>query len=425
MSPSLPLADNPRLLAVVPVARTATAVTLPGHLGEMMMQFDPNAATARYIDSLGPAALQKAHDYTVGKEWMLLWGFLVAALVTWLIIRSGLLDKLSAKFSKRSPNLQALTVSLVFLLMSFILTLPWTIYESWWRERSYGRTNQPFADWFGQSLIAVAISTVITAVLLVGVYWLIRKAGRWWWLWSGALVAIVFSVLILLSPILIEPLFNKYEPVPPGKVRDAVVAMAGRAGVPPERVFMFNGSRQSNNFTANAGGIGNTARVAISDVALKNASLDEVRAVTGHEIGHYVLKHTWWGILFYSVGAILLFWLSNLLFPRLARLFGTTDTIAEPRGVPILGFMISLLGLLSLPLANTFARTLESQADMYSLQTENRPDALSTSLVKTAEYRYPRPNAVEEFVFYDHPSVERRVRTAMEWKAKHPEPPTQ
>ena len=389
------------------------------------MPFDPNAATARYIDSLGPAALQKAHDYTVGKEWMLLWGFLVAALVTWLIIRSGVLDKLSAKFKKSDHNLRALSVSLVFLLMSFVLTLPWTIYESWWREKSYGRTSQPFADWFGQSLIAVVISTIITTILLVGVYWLIRKAGRWWWLWSGALVAIVFSVLILLSPILIEPLFNKYEPVPPGKVRDAVVEMAGRAGVPPERVFMYNGSRQSNNFTANAGGIGNTARVAISDVALKNASLDEVRAVTGHEIGHYVLKHTWWGILFYSVGAILLFWLSNLLFPRLAGLFGTNATIAEPRGVPILGFMISLLGLLSLPLANTFGRTLESQADMYSLQTENRPDALSTSLVKTAEYRYPRPNAVEEFVFYDHPSVERRVRTAMEWKAKHPEPPTQ
>ena len=387
------------------------------------MPFDPNAATARYIDSLGPAALQKAHDYTVGKEWMLLWGFLVAALVTWLIIRSGVLDKLSAKFKKSDHNLRALSVSLVFLLMSFVLTLPWTIYESWWREKSYGRTSQPFADWFGQSLIAVVISTIITTILLVGVYWLIRKAGRWWWLWSGALVAIVFSVLILLSPILIEPLFNKYEPVPPGKVRDAVVEMAGRAGVPPERVFMYNGSRQSNNFTANAGGIGNTARVAISDVALKNASFDEVRAVTGHEIGHYVLKHTWWGILFYSVGAILLFWLSNLLFPRLAGLFGTNATIAEPRGVPILGFMISLLGLLSLPLANTFGRTLESQADMYSLQTENRPDALSTSLVKTAEYRYPRPNAVEEFIFYDHPSVERRVRDAMNWKAAHPEPP--
>jgi STE24 endopeptidase len=309
--------------------------------------------------------------------------------------------------------------------MTFVLTLPWTVYESWWRERSYGRTSQPVMDWFGQQLIALTVSTIITTILLIGVYWLIRKAGKWWWLWSGGLVAIVFSLVILLSPILIEPMFNKYEPVPPGKVRDAVVEMAGRAGVPPERVFMYNGSRQSNNFTANAGGIGNTARVAISDVAMKSATLDEVRAVTGHEIGHYVLKHTWWGILFYSVGAILLFWLANLLFPRFARLFGSTATLAEPRGVPILGFMVSLLGLVSLPVVNTFGRTLESQADMYSLQTENRPDALSTALVKTAEYRYPRPNAVEEFVFYDHPSVERRVRTAMEWKAEHPEPPTQ
>ncbi|HUP66986.1 MAG TPA: M48 family metallopeptidase [Sphingomicrobium sp.] len=388
------------------------------------MAFDPNAATARYIDSLGPAALQKAHDYTIGKEWMLLWGLVVTGLVTWLIIRSGLLDKVQAKFSDGRKNLSALVVSLVFLVMSSVLTLPWTVYAGWWREKSYGRTSQPIGDWAGQLLLATAISTVITAVLLVGVYWLIRRTGKQWWLWSGGLVAAVSAVLILLSPILIEPLFNKYEPVPPGKVRDAVVEMAGRAGVPPERVFMYNGSRQSNNFTANAGGVGNTARVAISDVALKNASLDEVRAVTGHEIGHYVLKHTWWSILFYGASAIVLFWLADLLFARFARLFGSTATIAEPRGIPVLGFIVAFLSLIVMPIANTFARTLESQADMYSLQTENRPDALSTALVKTAEYRYPRPGAIEELVFYDHPSVERRVRTAMEWKAAHPAPPT-
>jgi len=388
------------------------------------MAFDPNAATARYIDSLGPAALQKAHDYTVGKEWMLLWGFLVTALVTWLIIRSGLLDKLQARFADRRKNLAAFVVGLAFLVISFLLTLPWTVYASWWREKNYGRTSQPFGDWMGQTLLANVIGTLISAVLIVGVYWLIRRSGKRWWLWSGGLVALVSALLILLSPILIEPLFNKYEPVPAGKVRDAVVEMAGRAGVPPERVFMYNGSRQSNNFTANAGGIGSTARVAISDVAVKGASLDEVRAVTGHEIGHYVLKHTWWGILFYAVTAIILFWLVDLLFTRFARLFGSNASIDEPRGVPVLGFIVAVLSLLVLPISNSFGRTLESQADLYSLQTENRPDALSTALVKTAEYRYPRPGAVEELLFYDHPSVERRVRTAMEWKAAHPEPPT-
>jgi STE24 endopeptidase len=138
-----------------------------------------------------------------------------------------------------------------------------------------------------------------------------------------------------------------------------------------------------------------------------------------------VLKHSWWGILFFSLAAIALFWIADRTFPWFARRFGSTATLADPRGIPVLVFMGALLGLLSSPITNTFGRTLESQADLYSLQTENRPDALSTALVKTAEYRYPRPGKLEEFIFYDHPSVEARVRRAMAWKAAHPEPPTQ
>jgi len=391
------------------------------------MKIDPQvqAETARYIDSLGPAALQKAHDYTVGKEWMLLWALLVAAVVTWLIVRSGILDKLDGKFAERRRNVRALVVSFVFFLVSTVLTLPWTLYADYFREKAYGRTSQPLGDWLMQGAIAAGVSTVVGGFFLMGVYWLMRRTGKTWWIWSGALTAAVLSFVILLSPVLIEPLFNKYEPIPPGQVHDAVVAMAGRAGVPPERVFMFNGSRQSNNFTANAGGVGSTARVAISDVAMGKASLDEVRAVTGHEIGHYVLKHTWYLILFYSIAAIILFWIADRTFPWFARRFGSSAGLAEPRGVPVLMFMVSLFGLLSLPIFNTFSRTLETQADDYSLQTENRPDALSTALVKTAEYRYPRPGQLEELVFYDHPSVEARVRRAMAWKVAHPEPPTQ
>jgi len=389
------------------------------------MTFDPEAATKQYIDSLGPAALEKAHNYTIGKEWMLLWAVIVAAVVTWLIVKSGTLDKLDAKLGEKRRNLRAFVIALVYFVVSAVLTLPWSLYADYFREKAYGRTSQPLGDWLGQAALGVGITALVGGIFMTLVYLLMRKAGKNWWLWSGILTAAVFSFLILLSPVLVEPLFNKYEPIPPGQVRDAVVSMAGRAGVPSERVFMFNGSRQSNNFTANAGGVGSTARVAISDVAFKNATLDEVRAVTGHEIGHYVLKHTWWGILFYSIAAIILFWIADRTFPRFARAFGSSAVLNEPRGIPVLFFMISLFGLLTLPIFNTFSRTLESQADHYSLQTENRPDALSTSLVKTAEYRYPRPNKIEELVFYDHPSVEARVRAAMEWKSHHPEPPTQ
>ncbi|HEX5258186.1 MAG TPA: M48 family metallopeptidase [Sphingomicrobium sp.] len=388
------------------------------------MAFDPNAATARYIDSLGPAALQKAHDYTVGKEWMLLWALIVAAAVTWLIVRSGILDRLDAKLGEQRRNLRAFVVGLVYFIASAILTLPWAIYADWWREKSYGQTSQPLSDWFMQLGIATVVTSLVGALFFTGVYWLMRRTGRRWWIWSGVLSAVVLAFVMLLAPVLIEPLFNKYEPVPPGQVRDAVVEMAQKAGIPPNKVYMYNGSRQSNNFTANAGGVGSTARVAISDVAFKNASLDEVRAVTGHEIGHYVLKHSWWGILFYSIAAIVLFWIAERSFPWFARRFGSSATLAEPRGIPVLLFMVSLFGLLSLPIFNTFSRTLEAQADAYSLRTENRPDALSSALVKTAEYRYPRPNKIEEIIFYDHPSVEARVRVAMEWKAAHPGAPT-
>ena len=211
----------------------------------------------------------------------------------------------------------------------------------------------------------------------------------------------------------------------PGEVRNAVVEMAGRAGIPADKVYMFNGSRQSNNFTANAGGVGSTARVAISDVAFKNASLDEIRAVTGHEIGHYVLKHSWWGILFFSVTRTHIPMACRSALSACSRAHsGLRQRSAIRAAYPCSCFLFPSLALLALPLTNTFSRTLETQADQYSLRTENRPDALASSLVKTAEYRYPRPNRPQEIVFYDHPSVEARVRMAMEWKAAHPAPPT-
>jgi STE24 endopeptidase len=205
------------------------------------MAFDPNVATARYIDSLGPAALQKAHDYTLGKEWMLLWGVVVAAIVTWLIVKSGALDKLDAKLAERRRNLKAFLIALVYFALSAVLTLPWTLYADYVREKSYGRTSQPLGDYLGQATLAIAISSLLTALFFIGVYWLMRRTGKRWWLWSGAMTAAALAFIMLLQPVLIEPLFNKYEPVPPGQVRDAVVAMAQRAGIPPEKVYMFNG----------------------------------------------------------------------------------------------------------------------------------------------------------------------------------------
>jgi STE24 endopeptidase len=199
--------------------------------------------------------------------------------------------------------------------------------------------------------------------------------------------------------------------------------MADEARIPHDRIFLFDGSRQSNNFTANVSGILGSARIAISDVAMGKASLDEVKAVTGHEIGHYALGHVWRSVIILSLLAIIFFFLADRLFPRVARWFGSEVGIGDPVGLPVLTFIIGLLGFVALPAQNTLTRMSESEADAYSLKTVNLPDALAGALVKTAEYRYPRPSVLEEVIFYSHPSVERRVRTAMEWKATHPAQP--
>src|SRR5690242_87826 len=147
-----------------PLRAFASSLRCRTNLEGTSMNFDPKAATARYIDSLGPAALQKAHDYTVGKEWMLLWALVEAAVVTWLIVRSGLLDWLESKIAERRKNLRVFTLSLVYLLVSTVLTLPWSLYADYFREKSYGRTSQPLGDFLGQSALATVISSVVTAI---------------------------------------------------------------------------------------------------------------------------------------------------------------------------------------------------------------------------------------------------------------------
>jgi STE24 endopeptidase len=226
-----------------------------------MTKFDPQAATAQYIDSLGPSALAKAHAYTLGGHWLILWGVAVSAIVTLIIVRSGALDRISARIGERRRALRAFVISVIFFLASALLSLPWSIYEGWWREKSYARTNQPLGDFLGQAALSTLISSIVAALFMIGVYWLIRRTGRRWWLWSGALTAVAMAFIMLLSPVLVEPLFNTYQPIPAGPVHDAVASMAARAGIPENKIYMYNGSRQSNNFTANAGGVGSTARV--------------------------------------------------------------------------------------------------------------------------------------------------------------------
>ena len=381
------------------------------------MDMDPHAATRAWVETLSAEELALARDYTTGNHWLILFGLAMSALVTWIIVRSGLLDRFHARLERRGRALRTWLVAALYLAVSAVLTLPLTLYENWWRETAYGRTSQPLGDFLGQLALSTGLSVLLVSLLLLAVYGLIRRAGRAWWVWGGGFVAAFIAFLLLIAPPLIEPLFNKFEPIPEGAVRAAVLELAAEAGVPAERVFMYDGSRQSNNFTANVSGVGASARIAISDVAMGEASLDEVRAVTSHEIGHYVLGHVWRMVFVLGALAILVFWLTERLYPWFAHRFGTDAPLADVRGIPVFVFVLGLLIVLTGPVIYTVSRMGEREADAYSLEQVGLPDALSGALIKTAEYRYPLAGPVEEALFYTHPTVANRVRTAMEWKA--------
>jgi STE24 endopeptidase len=387
--------------------------------------FDPAAATAAYLAQLPPEAHAKATAYTQGGHWLLLWGFLASALVSVLIVRWGVLAALRRRLERRKarPVLVSLVLGVVYLLVDSVLSLPWSIYADWWRQKAYGLTSQAFAGWLGEQAISTAIGAALFGLFLTALYALIRKTPRTWWLWSGGLTAVFITVMMVLAPIYIEPIFNHYTRAPAGPVRDQVVAMAKANGVPADKIFVYNGSKQSNAYTANVSGLFGSARVAMSDTMFKQgADLAEVRGVVGHEMGHYAHHHALWIAGVMSLLAIVAFFLVDRLFAPVCALMGgeTIRGLADPAGLPVLAVILGVLGLLGQPVTNSLIRIAESDADHYSLTRFNEPDGLSKALVKTIEYRAATPGRLEEVLFYDHPAVGARIRRAMDWKAAHP-----
>lgn len=390
-----------------------------------MTNFDPAAATAKWLATLSPQETARAVAYTQGSHWLILWSFLVSALVAWIIVRTGLLVAVRSRIERRRrrPILASFVVAAVYSTLSWALTLPWAIYQGWWREKQYGLTSQAFGGWLGEAVIGAAISVVATALLLVAIYALIRRARRFWWAWAAGVTAAFIVIGLVLAPLLIEPIFNTYTPAPDGPVRDAVVTLAKQTGTPSDKIFIYDGSRQSDRYTANVSGLFGTARVAMSDTMFKQgADLAEVRGVVGHEMGHYVRAHILWTVGILVVLSVLAFWLTDRLYPVAHRLLRAdrVGDISDPAGLPVLALVLAFLGVLGTPVFATMTRTMEEDADHFSLVHANEPDGLSKALIKTAEYRAPSPSAIEEFLFYDHPSVENRIRRAMEWKATHP-----
>lgn len=374
-----------------------------------MTQLHAAATLPAYLAQLPPELRQRAADYTHGGHWIVLISAIIGVLINLAILRLGLLPRLRRHWERHGPRpwTASVVVFAVYYLLAWLLDLPWALYARWWREVHYGLSQQGAGAWLAESLISAAFSALLLGLVVMLLYALMRRAPRRWWIWSSLVSSGVLALAMLLAPAVLEPAFNHFQPLPPGPQRDAIAGLAQQAGIAPERIVWYDGSKQSNQYTAHVTGLGGNARVAVSDVLLRQAGTEELRAVVGHEIGHYVLHHTLWLTLGYAALLTLAFGLAHWrLGPQ-----------SDPAGLPRLAILLTLCLLLFTPVINGMTRLVENQADAYGLAHAREADGMAIALLRSADYRAPEPGQLEEWLLYDHPSIAHRIQHALDWKA--------
>ncbi|WP_156256967.1 M48 family metallopeptidase [Sandarakinorhabdus oryzae] len=386
------------------------------------MAFDPELATQAYMATLKGAARAKSDAYFEGGYWLILWNFLAALAANLIVLRLGWAARLSRWARGRAgPTLAALIFAVPYLLLVTLLTSPLAIYAEFFREHAYGLSNQGFAEWGGEQLMIIAINSAIAALLWMGVHGVIRRWPTNWWVGGTALTIAVMMVTITLAPLYLEPLFNRYTPLPDGPVKTAVLKLARANGVPASNVYLVDASRQSDRISANVAGLFGTTRIALNDNLLKQ-DINEIRAVMAHELGHYVLNHVWKFLLSLALLIAVVFALVAKGTPWLLTRFGQRweiEGMTDPGVLPALMIMLSAVFFVATPITNSLIRTQEQEADMFGMNAARAPDSFARIAMKLSQYRKIEPSPLEEMVFFDHPSGHTRVFTAMRWKAEH------
>ena len=390
--------------------------------------FDVEQASRAYIDTLQGADLEKSNQYFEGGYWLILWGALVAILVDLLILQS----RLSARFRDWAERvtvrkwLQPALYALPYVIAGFLFTLPWTIYTDFFREQQYGLMSQGFGGWFGEQMIGLAISLVVFPLLIMAIFAVIRRAPKTWWIWGTGVISIFLFIGLLLGPVFISPLFNDYSEMAEGPMRDRIVAMAAEYDIPADNIYVFDQSKQHKRISANVSGVGPTIRVSLNDNLLERTDPAEVAAVMGHEMGHYVLGHTWRTVLILALIVAIGLFIVARLAPQLIERHGAKwgiGSITDPAAIPLLSLILTVYFLAATPAINSLIRINESEADRFGLDTAKEPDGFAKVAMRLSEYRKIEPGPVEEMLFFDHPSGATRVRMSMQWKADHVENP--
>ena len=386
--------------------------------------FDADAATEAYLAQIPASASSRSDAYFEGGYWLILWDFLYAAAIYLLLLHFGwsaAMRNFAERVTRFKP-LQAFIYWTEFLIVTTILGAPLALYEGYFRERQYGLATQTLGPWLGDQLIILLVNVVLGGVVSMALFSVVRRLPQTWWIW-GAGVSIVFLIFfIMIAPVFIFPLLNKFTVLEDPRITQPILSMARANGIPAQKVYQVDASRQTTRMSANVSGFGRTMRITLNDNLLRRGSREEIQSIMGHEMGHYVLHHIGKDILYFSVVIAIFF---AVLRWSLDRTLGRWGERWKIRGIgdtavlPLVFLVGSLCGFAYTPFFNTHIRTNEHEADMYGLNASRQPDGFAQGAIHLGEYRKMNPGPVEEWIFFDHPSGRNRIHDAMRWKAEN------
>jgi STE24 endopeptidase len=374
--------------------------------------------------TLPPDLYRKAHIRGRIRFSLNLFSVFYGLLILWFILNR----RLSAKYRgwaenfSRKPFLQALIFVPLLALTVGVLQLPLDVLQEW-IEKLYGISVQPWGSWIGDWAKAQFLVVLIGIPLVWILYSVIRKSPRRWWLYFWFVSLPIILLIVFISPYVIEPMFNKFEPLA-SKAPQLVPQLqrvTRRAGqeIPPERMFWMKASDKTISTNAYVSGFGASKRIVIWDTTIAQETPDEVVTDFGHEMGHYVLGHIWKGMIF---GAALLFVLIYLGYRSIGWLLARWGASWGVRGLddlallPALLLLITVFAFLANPITNAFSRFVENQADIYSLEVTHGilPDPGQASAHEfqvwgETVFVDPDPNPIDVLLFYDHPTIADRI----------------
>jgi Zn-dependent protease with chaperone function len=310
------------------------------------------------------------------------------------------------------PTLVVYLALLVLLL--FVVQLPLTVYAGYVREHAYGLSSQRFWKFAGDQLKGLAVGLIVGALIIWVPYLLLARSPERWWLWTGALALPFFALVLLITPVYIAPLFNKFGPMKDKALESQVLAVAAQAGVEGARVFEVNKSVDTQKVNAYVTGVGNTKRIVLWDTLLARLTPAQTRFVVGHELGHYVLGHVWinifvsWALTL--LGLFAAHRTAGFLLARFGGRFGFT-TLADPASLPLLMLLMSLFSFAIAPAALALSRHHERQADRFGLDLTRDNHAAATAFValQTQNLAVPRPGLLYKIFRASHPPIGERV----------------